>query len=106
MIRELAEALEALTAEHPLIVVLEDLHWSDTATLEWLSYVARRHDPAQLLILGAYRPLDIIVRPHPSRQLLTELRTHINGAEIVLDSSAAISASFQHRSEPGLFAHA
>jgi DNA-binding winged helix-turn-helix (wHTH) protein len=34
MVRELAEALEVLTTEHPLILVLEDLHWRDTATLE------------------------------------------------------------------------
>ena len=45
MLRELAEALEVLTAEQPLLLVLEDLHWSDAATLEWLAYVARRCDP-------------------------------------------------------------
>ena len=44
------------TAQHPLILVLEDLHWSDTATLEWLAYIARRRDPARLLVLGTYRP--------------------------------------------------
>lgn len=99
MVRELAEALEVLTTEHPLILVLEDLHWSDTATLEWLSYVARRHDPARLLIIGTYRPVDIIVRHHPLRQLLAELRTHKNGAEIVLDylSEASVEAYLQQR---------
>src|SRR6266540_873024 len=44
MLRELAEALEILTTEQPLLLVLEDLHWSDAATLEWLAYVARRRD--------------------------------------------------------------
>lgn len=99
MVRELAEALEVLTAEHPLIMVLEDLHWSDTATLEWLSYVARRHDPARLLVLGTYRPVDVIVHAHPLRQLLTELRTHENGAEIVLNylSEDAIVAFLRQR---------
>ena len=33
MLRELAEALEVVTAEQPLVLVLEDLHWSDHATL-------------------------------------------------------------------------
>ena len=42
MLRELAEAMEALTAERPLVLVLEDLHWSDDATLAWLACVARR----------------------------------------------------------------
>src|SRR4029453_19182922 len=45
MLRELTEALEALTAERPLILVLEDLQWSDYATLEWLACVARRREP-------------------------------------------------------------
>jgi DNA-binding winged helix-turn-helix (wHTH) protein len=56
MLRELADALELLTVTHPLLLVLEDLQWSDVATLEWLAYVARRRDPARLLILGTYRP--------------------------------------------------
>ena len=48
MLREFAEALEVLTAERPLVLVLEDLHWSDRATVEWLAYVVRRRDPARL----------------------------------------------------------
>ena len=36
MLRELAEAVEALTTTRPLVLVLEDLHWSDDATLDWL----------------------------------------------------------------------
>src|SRR4029453_1951996 len=46
MLRELTEAIEALTAERPLILVLEDLQWSDYATLEWLPYVAPRRGKA------------------------------------------------------------
>ena len=42
MLREMAEALFALTAEQGLVLVLEDLHWSDTSTLELLAYLARR----------------------------------------------------------------
>ena len=46
MLRELGEAVEALTVEHPLILVLEDLHWSDYATLDlvsgWRSGASRR----------------------------------------------------------------
>ena len=56
MLRELTEGLEAFTTERPLLLVLEDLHWSDRATLEWLAYIARRPDPTRLLILGTYRP--------------------------------------------------
>ena len=38
MLRELAEAVEGLTATRPCVLVLEDLHWSDAATIEWLAW--------------------------------------------------------------------
>src|SRR5262249_2272272 len=65
MLRELAEALEHLTAEQPLVLVLEDLHWSDYATLDFLAFVARRCEPARLLVIGTYRPVEVIMREHP-----------------------------------------
>ncbi|MFN0169545.1 MAG: AAA family ATPase [Bryobacteraceae bacterium] len=85
MLRELADALEVLTARAPLILVLEDLHWSDTATLEWLRYTVRRRDPARLLVLGTYRPVEAVLRNQALRNLAAELRPHPHCAEIVLD---------------------
>lgn len=58
MQRELAVLLERLTALVPLVVVLEDLHWSDAATLDLLTVLTQRRDPARLLVLGTYRPED------------------------------------------------
>src|SRR5262249_18744180 len=58
------------------LLVLEDLHWSDTATLAWLAAVARRPDPARLLIIGTYRPAEVILQSHPLRSLVHELRAH------------------------------
>ncbi len=45
MLRELAEAVEVLTVSRPLLLVLEDLHWGDYATLDLLTYLARRLGP-------------------------------------------------------------
>jgi tetratricopeptide (TPR) repeat protein len=73
MIRELAEALAVLTADTPLVLVLEDLHWSDNATVECLAYLAQRREPARLLVLGTYRPVETVLRAHPLRGLVQEL---------------------------------
>lgn len=54
MLRELREAIEVLTRDTPLVLVLEDLHWSDAATLDLISWLARRREPARLLLLGTY----------------------------------------------------
>ena len=51
MVRELCEVLEIITAETPLMVVLEDLHWVDPSTLDLISALARRRDPARLLLV-------------------------------------------------------
>src|SRR5262249_44200844 len=64
MLRELAEAREALTVERPLVLWLEDLQWSDAATLEWLAFVARRRECARMLLLGTYRPVEMLNEGH------------------------------------------
>jgi predicted ATPase len=85
MLRELAEALEAITAEQPLVLVLEDLHWSDYATLDLLGYLARRRDPARLLLIGTYRPVDIIMRAHPLKAVKQDLEIHGQSVEVALE---------------------
>ena len=85
MLRELAEAVERLTAEHPLLLVLEDLHWSDASTLAWLAYMARRRERARLLVLGTYRPVEAIVSAQPLRALALELKGRRQCEEMLLD---------------------
>src|SRR6516225_1290725 len=76
MLREIAQALQVLTSDIPLVLLLEDLHWSDFATLEMISAVARRPEPARLLIIGTYRPVEILTDNHPLRAVQRELELH------------------------------
>ncbi len=62
MMRELCEAIEALAASSPLVILIEDLHWSDIATLELLATLAQRPETARLFVLGTYRPYE--TAPH------------------------------------------
>lgn len=73
MLREMAEAAEQFCVRRGLVLVLEDLHWSDTATLEWIAYIARRREPVKLLILGTYRPVDALTEGHPLQGVRQEL---------------------------------
>jgi DNA-binding winged helix-turn-helix (wHTH) protein/predicted ATPase len=84
MLRELAEALNVLAAARPLVLVLEDLHWSDYATLDALVTLARRREPARLLLLGTYRPPDALQRGHPLHTAQHELHMHGQCAELSL----------------------
>jgi predicted ATPase len=85
VMRELADAIEAFTAESLLLLVLEDLHALDHSTLEWLAYVARRSGPARLMIIGTYRPADLILRDHPLKAVKHELLVNGHCQELPLD---------------------
>ena len=85
MLRELAEALDVLTAETPLVLVLEDLHWSDRSTVESLTYLAQRRAPARLLVLGTYRPVETVIRAHPLRPMVQELCGRGQAVELRLE---------------------
>ena len=56
MLREMLEALDAVCASAPVVLVLEDLHWADDSTLDLVAALLRRREPARLLLLGTYRP--------------------------------------------------
>ena len=85
MLRELAEALDVLTAEVPLVLVLEDLQWSDHSTVEALAYLAQRRAPARLLVLGTYRPVEMALRAHPLRGIVQELYGRGQAVEMRLE---------------------
>jgi predicted ATPase/DNA-binding winged helix-turn-helix (wHTH) protein len=89
MLRELTEALDAPTTERTLVLVLEDLHWSDTATLDLVGALARRRTPARLLLLATYRPVDVIVRAHPLHTLKLDLMLHRHCEELPLQLLSA-----------------
>ena len=103
MLRELAEALELLTAQQPLVLVLEDLHWSDPSTLDLIAVLARRREPARLLLIGTYRPPEVRRRAHPLPSVTQELQLHGHGVELPLTllSEDAVAA-YLARHLPGL----
>jgi DNA-binding winged helix-turn-helix (wHTH) protein/tetratricopeptide (TPR) repeat protein len=74
MLREGVALLEALATSRPLLLVMEDLHWADDATAEVALALARRSPPAALMLLGTYRPGDLVERTHPIGTALGTLR--------------------------------
>jgi DNA-binding CsgD family transcriptional regulator/tetratricopeptide (TPR) repeat protein len=67
----LADLLGGLAAERPLVVVIEDLHWSDDVTRAVALRLARTTPPGLLLLL-TYRS-DDVGRAHPLRTVMAEL---------------------------------
>ena len=82
MLRELAEALEALAHKAVVVVVLEDLHWSDPATLDMVSYLAHRQEPARLLLIGTYRTAAAYDPDRPLGAMTQDLQLHQHCTEV------------------------
>jgi predicted ATPase/DNA-binding winged helix-turn-helix (wHTH) protein len=103
MLRELVEALDALTLDAPLVLLLEDLHWSDSATIDLLGMLARRREASRLLVLGTYRPADVAAATaHPLNWVKHELQLHGHCDEIPLRFlSAAAVGQYLSRRFPG-----
>lgn len=73
MLREMADALEVFAHRHTLLLVLEDLQWSDPSTVDLIGCIARRRQPARLLVIGTLRPVDMTAGEHPMRSIQPEL---------------------------------
>jgi ATP/maltotriose-dependent transcriptional regulator MalT len=69
-----ARLFERLSPPNPLsIVVLEDLHWADEATLDFVRFIGRRIQRTRCLLLATYRDDEVAAPDHPLRGVLGEL---------------------------------
>jgi DNA-binding CsgD family transcriptional regulator/tetratricopeptide (TPR) repeat protein len=61
--------------ESPVVFVVEDLHWADSASAELLGYLVRNLTDTKALIVVTYRAEEVL-RDHPLHSWLTELTRH------------------------------
>jgi DNA-binding winged helix-turn-helix (wHTH) protein/tetratricopeptide (TPR) repeat protein len=85
MLREMGEFLDRYSERHPLLLVTEDLHWSDRSTIQLIDHAARRRGSARFMWLASYRLAEVVALDHPLNALRRELRLHGLCEEIVLD---------------------
>ncbi len=84
MLREIVTALEAL-AEHMTIVLwIEDLQWADPATIDVLTSLGQRRDPARLLLLATIRPSESAPASGTLRRTQIDLLARAHTSEIRL----------------------
>ena len=89
--------LAALSQQRALILILDDLHWADSASLNLLFHLARQVADSRVLIVGTYRPDDVAlgrlsttsgrVERHPFEPILNEIRRY--AGDVVIDLGAA-----------------
>jgi class 3 adenylate cyclase len=71
-----SQFLIATSQRAPVVLVLDDLHWADKGTLAMLRHVARFATKHRILMLGAYRDVELD-RQHPLSDALAALRREV-----------------------------
>jgi DNA-binding SARP family transcriptional activator len=86
---EYAAVLDAAASHHPLVVVIEDLHWADTSSVQLFSYLSRHLDGRRILLIGTSRPEDVAQgrggTPHPLTAVLTDIKQRLGDTFVDLD---------------------
>jgi DNA-binding winged helix-turn-helix (wHTH) protein len=90
-LRELSVALEAMGSLEPLVLVIEDLQWSDVATIDLLSLLGQRQERAKLLVIGTSRHAEIQRADHPLNPVMRSLVAR-SGALVVQLRSIDLAA--------------
>jgi DNA-binding CsgD family transcriptional regulator/tetratricopeptide (TPR) repeat protein len=80
--------LRELAARSPTVLVLEDMHWADGATLDVLRLLGRRAASVPALVVASYRDTEL-GRFHPLRQVLGELASAGTSARLRLSALSA-----------------
>lgn len=87
------EVLERLkTSIRPILMVVEDIHWADEATLDFLRFVGRRVSISKALVLCTYRD-DEVGADHPLRLVLGQLIPLASTSRVVVPPLSELAVS-------------
>ena len=95
LFEQVTNVLRALSQNHPLILVVDDLQWADPGSLSLLFHLGRRLSASRILLIGAYRPEEIAIgrqtgsgqERHPLEPVIHELQLEYGEIIINLDKT-------------------
>lgn len=91
MIEQFVNVLRDIAIRLPLVIVLDDLHWADAASIDLLFRLVRRISDVRLLLIAAYRPLSTTDERQQALERVVR-ETQRNRGEVVLDLGAVVDA--------------
>ena len=87
LFEQYAKVMLALTRQGPPLLVLDDLQWADTGSINLLFHLGRRLQDSRILIVGVYRPVEVTMgragERHPLEPLVSEFQRHFG--QILID---------------------
>lgn len=77
LFQQYTNVLCRLANENPILLIIDDLQWTDSGSIDLLFHLGRRLEGARILVVGAYRPEDLVDengKRHPLRPLLDQFK--------------------------------
>lgn len=88
LFEQYVKVILALTQQRPLLLVLDDLQWADNGSINLLFHLGRRLQGKRILIVGIYRPVEVVMgregEQHPLEPLVNEFQRHFGQIQIDL----------------------
>jgi DNA-binding winged helix-turn-helix (wHTH) protein/tetratricopeptide (TPR) repeat protein len=85
MLRELAEAFDVLAVERPLVLVLEDMQWSDRSTTDLVAMLGARREPSRVLVIVTCRQAEL-TKGDGLAKIIAELRSRKQALTLILQT--------------------
>lgn len=91
LFEQCARVLRRIAQNRPLVLLLEDLQWADSASIDLLFHLGRHLEGAKILILGTFRPSEVgfgrAGGRHPLDKVVNELKSSFGEIEVFLRES-------------------
>jgi adenylate cyclase len=89
LLEQTTRVLLSIAKERSLVLIIDDLQWADTSSVNSIFHLARRLAGSRILVLGAYRPAEVALgrngQRHPVALLMNELRRDFGDVVLELD---------------------
>jgi DNA-binding SARP family transcriptional activator len=88
---QVTRVLVTLARQKPLLLLLDDLQWADSTSLNLLLHLGRRIAGQRILLLGAYRPVEVSLgrdgERHPLKLVVNKLKRRFGDLEVDLSQA-------------------
>jgi DNA-binding winged helix-turn-helix (wHTH) protein len=88
--RQLALAIEQIADAATVVLVLEDLQWTDVATVDLVALLAQRREPARIVVIATARRAELAVAGHPFDRTMRGLVARAGATALILAPLAVV----------------
>ncbi len=88
LFEQYTKVVQALSHKHPLLLMIDDLQWADEGSINLLFHIGRQLVGHRILMVGAYRPDDVVIgrggERHPLEPIVNELQRQYGDVKVDL----------------------